>query len=379
MRIGFDASFGINDCSGIGRYSYNLIKYLLKIDKKNHYLLFFNFFRSRSSKLAKINELISDNKNVDVIINNYFGAIKDFIWHNPFISPIDIYFKALDVYHACCFQAFPGKINLKKSVLTIHDLTYLVDADFHQAKTKYFQKLTENAISKASFIISDSQSTQNDLIKFYGHKLPPSKVIYPGIETKFHSQSQQNVQQFKARYTAGSDYILAVGTLEPRKNLARLIQAYQLLPVELQKKYKLLVVGKNGWDSKINDFRGSNNIIFANFIADNFLLAGYSGASLFVYPSLYEGFGFPPLEAMACGVAVVASNVSSLPEIVGAAAVLVDPYNVEDISRAMKNILVSQKTQDNLIARGLEQVKQFNWQQTAQKTLEIYQQLAKNE
>lgn len=375
MQIGFDASFAINDSSGVGRYSYNLIKYLLEIDKKNRYLLFFNFFRCRSVKQAMIMKLIGDNQNVEVVINNYFGKLKDFIWHSGLVSPLKLYFGKLDIYHASCFQAFPGNIKIKNSLLTIHDLTYLVDPDFHQSKTKYYKKLTDNAVRQTSLIISDSKSTEQDLRKYYGKKLPPIKVIYPGIEKRFAPQSDDNIRQFKKQHTASSDYILFVGTLEPRKNLVRLIKSYQLLPKSLQAKYKLLIIGKRGWGDNLKKFAQSQQIIFCDFIPDKLLLNAYSGATLFVYPSLYEGFGFPPLEAMACGCPVITSNTSSLPEVVGKAALLIDPYKTEEITNALQVLLTSKDKCQELIKLGFKQAKKFSWTKCAQQVIKIYDDL----
>lgn len=400
MKIGLDASFAINDESGVGRYSFNLIKNLLAIDRKNQYILFFNYFRNRVEKDKKINELVGDNKNVKIIKNHLLGKIKDKIWENPLIYPINLYFGQLDLYHATCFQAYPKKIIATKSIVTIHDLTYLVDQNFHQNLSKYYQKITANAVKKADLIIADSNSTKNDLIKYFPIKSDQIKTVYPGVDDKFKPANKGDILEFKNKYTSGSEYILSVGTLEPRKNLSRLIEAYQKLPMALQNQYKLLIIGRSGWGKQENvecthstlqqvqsgeqgrttssgqEMQNAelkkNNIIFTGFLSDDELVKAYSGASLFIYPSLYEGFGFPPLEAMACGVPVITSDVSSLPEVVGDGAILVNPYDVDEISKTIQKVLLNSSLQKELIQNSKKNIKKFSWFKTANVTLELY-------
>ncbi|EKD56576.1 MAG: group 1 glycosyl transferase [uncultured bacterium] len=376
MRIGFDASFAINDASGVGRYSFNLIKNLLEIDNQNDYLLFINYYRNRLEKEKKINELVSNNKKVKIITNHLFGKIKDKIWFNPLISPINLYFGKLDLYHATCFQAFPKKIGDIKSVVTIHDLTYLVDKNYHQNLSNYYKKITINAVKKANTIITDSNATKNDLIKYFKTDSSKIQTIYLGIDNKFKPASSKEILEFKNKYTNGSEYILSVGTLEPRKNFPKLIEAYQQLPVAIQNQYKLLVIGKSGW-GEINQITNSQ-IIFTGFLSDEELITAYSGANVFVYPSLYEGFGFPPLEAMACGTPVITSNVSSLPEVVGNAAELINPYIVSEITKAIEKILINKDFANTLIKKCFAQSDKFTWSKTAQQTLEIYNRLDLN-
>lgn len=172
-------------------------------------------------------------------------------------------------------------------------------------------------------------------------------------------------------------YILAVCTLEPRKNLVRLVRAYALLPNTLRQKYSLVLVGKSGWNNQelnqtIRDLNLTDKVKMTGFVQDQDLPYFYNGAAVFAYPSLYEGFGLPPLEAMSCGAPVLTSKVSSLTEVVEDAALTVDPYNEEEIARHLKSILTSSKIAQSLREKGLAQAKKFSWDKAAKETIKVY-------
>jgi len=369
MIIGLDASFAINDQSGIGRYSKNLIKNILKFDKNNHYVLFFNFFNNKKYKLSKIDELIGQSKNVKTIINNFPGKIKDWLWDNTVISPIDLFFKNIDIYHAVCFQAMPDKIPKNiKTILTIHDLTYFLDKKFHLDKTNYYISKTKKAIKNANYIISDSLSTKKDIIKYFPNHAEIS-VIPLGIEENFF-QILDKKNNIKSKYTNSKEYLLSVATIEPRKNLKKLIESYSNLPINIQDKYKLLLVGKKGWEDLLNI--NNKNVITTGFVSDSDLLNIYSSAKIFLYPSLYEGFGLPPLEAMAQKIPVITSNISSLPEVVNNAAIKINPSNVDEIRNSIIKLLSDKILYKHYQQAGFKNAKLFSWDKTTQNTLKIY-------
>ena len=198
------------------------------------------------------------------------------------------------------------------------------------------------------------------------------KVIYSGINDKFKPIKSNN--QIRQKYNLPDEFILYFGTIEPRKNLIGLIKAFEL--IRHRHKIKLVIAGTKGWLYK-NIFKSAQNskynkdIIFTGFVEEDDKPYLYNLASVFVYPSFFEGFGFPPLEAMACGIPTIVSHNSSLPEVVGAGAVMIDPYNIDELAWAMEIALTDEKVRAYLMQKGIEQAKKFSWQKCAQETLKV--------
>jgi glycosyltransferase involved in cell wall biosynthesis len=227
-------------------------------------------------------------------------------------------------------------------------------------------------------IITVSQNSKQDICKFL-HIGDQKVIVIPAASTKhFRYLPQEEVSMLLARYGVIRPYILYVGSVEPRKNLLRMLDAYQLL-LRWSDRWKFMIVGaRNYWKSypvaqKVEQLGLQDQVIFTGYIPDEDLPALYNGAELFCFPSLYEGFGLPVLEAMACGVPVVTSNCSSLPEVAGDAAILVDPYNVDEIADAMKRVLSDRELAQELRHLGLERAKQFSWEKTARETIAVYE------
>lgn len=254
----------------------------------------------------------------------------------------------------------------KKLVVTVHDITPLIFSKHHNFKRKiYYQVIVKKLLHQANKIISISETTKKDLIKFY--KIPESKikVIYHGVSIKHTSKP------IPKKYKIDSEYILYVGTVEPRKNLIRLIEAYN----KIKPKEKLVIVGASGWKNKDIYKKQNKNIIFTGYIPDEDLNKFYSNAKIFIYPSLYEGFGLPILEAMACKTPVITSNTSSMPEVGGDAVIYVNPTNTNDIANKLKELLNNKPLQKQLSEKGYKRSKQFTWDKTAKETIEIYRKL----
>ncbi len=231
------------------------------------------------------------------------------------------------------------------------------------------------SIKKADIIIADSYSTKRDIVKFFRIKEEKIKVVYLGVESRFHPIS--NVEEYRLRNNLPSKMILNVGTLEPRKNVAALIRAFKKLKGRGLKDYKLVIAGDKGWlykrifdEVKSNDLQ--EEVLFLGIVEDEDMPMLYNCADIFVYPSLYEGFGLPPLEAMACGIPVITSNTSSLPEVIGNAGIMVDPDDINALCKAMYNVLKDKKLWHQMSNKGLERAKLFSWEETAKKVLEIY-------
>lgn len=263
-------------------------------------------------------------------------------------------------------------------LITVHDVARF---KFHLAKETLGERiglwLDKRGIRLASFIIAVSKFTQKELIKLF--KVSPEKVtvVYNGID--------HDVFHPKDRRPLGCPYLIYAGSERPRKNLGRLLEAF----AEVKKEFpalKLVKVGEAGRNlkfrqsirAKIKKLGLEKEVVFVGHPEDEKLAEYYSGASCLVYPSLYEGFGFPPLEAMACGCPVVASRVSSIPEVVGNAGLLFEPHNVEEMATAIRRALTDEELRKRLISRGFERARNFTWEKTAEKTWRVYRCLMEN-
>lgn len=267
-------------------------------------------------------------------------------------------------------------------IITVHDLIRYFDFKgfgifIHKPnlRDKLYLSLDYKGITKANKIIAVSQATKRDLIHYL--KIPEERlsVVYEGVD--------HQVFRPVPRRLVNHPYLLFVGSEHPRKNFARLLKAFSKLKKESKfEKLKLVKVGKAGGSEA--DFRKQSlkvvkelglqeEVIFTGYVAKEDLPAYYSGAECFILPSLYEGFGFPPLEAMACGCPVIVSNVASLPEVTGEAAIKVDPHNIDDITRALQQVLTDERLRQELVSKGLEHAQRFSWEKTARETMEVYE------
>ena len=261
-------------------------------------------------------------------------------------------------------------------IVTVHDL---IRSRFgfsgETLSERIWLKLDIFYNKRASHIIAVSQNTRKDLIKYL--KIPDGKmsVIYNGIDHSIFKPYEVKIFD--------SPYILYVGSERPRKNLSRLFEAFAQLKGEFPE-LKLVKAGAAGRSEqyrrnvmrKLASLGITQDVIFVDPVSELELAHYYSSASLLAYPSLYEGFGLPPLEAMACGCPVVTSDTSSMPEVAGKAAIMVDPYDVDALAQAMKQVLIDDKLRDNMVGKGLEQAKGFSWEETARKTQEVYNKVA---
>jgi len=262
---------------------------------------------------------------------------------------------------------------------TIFDLTTIIYPEFHKRKViehqeKVFYYFKENA----SLIIAISENTKMDIVKYI--HIPEDKIrtIYCGVGDEFRKIEDIRVLKNRLR-GIGIDYpyILYLGTLEPRKNVERLIEAFIQLKKRRQINEKLVISGIKGWGyqsifDKVASLGTEKEIVFTGFIPNELLPFLYNGASAFVYPSLYEGFGLPVLEAMACGVPVVTSNISSLPEVAGDAAILINPYSVDELADGIWRILSDEGLRNQCIIKGIERANSFTWERCAKNTLDAF-------
>jgi len=358
MRIGIDISQIVYQ-TGVSRYTAKLVEHLLTIDKKNQYLLYAGSLRQR--KILK-SFVASLPRPVKLVLSPLSPKLAD-VAFNRLNLPLAAWLGEIDVFHASNW-ALP---NLNCPIVTtIHDLTFLKYPEDHLSSLVAAHKRhLAKAKRKAAAVIAVSQSTKTDLVSL-GFNARNIKVIYEAADSLFKPVENKSVL---SKYQLTKSYILSVGTLEPRKNIARLIEAFTALK---EKSLELAIVGKFGWGEKTKPVPG---IKLLGFVPDEDLAGLYSNAKAFVYPSLYEGFGLPVVEALSCGCPVVTSLNSSLPEVAGKAAIYVDPKSVLSIAKGIKQAF---NQAGSLRRAGLIQAKKFSWEKTAKATLKVYREVYAN-
>jgi glycosyltransferase involved in cell wall biosynthesis len=283
---------------------------------------------------------------------------------------------AVDVFYSPDFLLPPTLA--RRKLVTIHDLSYVrVPECFPAPLLNYLNRAVPRSVACADLILADAASTQRDLIDVYRVPLEKIRVLYSGVDPRFCPNVMEDARARVRELTRGKPYILSVSTIQPRKNYARLIEAFariansQFLIRDLQ----LVIAGGRGWMYEeifqtVERLNLRERVIFPEFFADDDLPALYAGATLFVYPSLYEGFGLPVAEAMACGVPVVCSNASSLPEVAGDAALYFDPRDVDAMADALHRALTDDALRADLRACGFVQIKQFSWEKAARELMQ---------
>ncbi len=272
-------------------------------------------------------------------------------------------------------------------IVTVHDLARCCfNYDQETITEKILLNLDKRYIKRASHIIAISQSTKSDLVKYLN--IPESKIniIYNGVDHNIFKPYEPYQMSPYHVTLSHKPYILYVGSERRRKNLGRLFEAFAMLRQEFPK-LKLVRIGGLGRSKqlrsemlkKLSSLGITEDVTFVDYISELELAYYYSSATLLAYPSLYEGFGLPPLEAMACGCPVVTANISSLPEVVGEAGIMVNPYDTSSLVQAIRRVLTDDKLRDNMVGRGLEQSKKFSWEKTAELTLQVYNKVARGE
>jgi glycosyltransferase involved in cell wall biosynthesis len=350
MKIAIDISQIPYD-TGVSKYTTSLISNLIKIDMENKYLFFAGAFRRKQ-------EILKFNQNAKVF--PLPPRLADFLWNRFHLLTIEKLIGKVDLIHTSDWAEPPSSL---PKITTIHDLAPLllprftpkVIVEAHKRRLKWVKE-------ESKIIIVPSQSTKDDLIKM-SFDTKKIRVIYeaPNI-IKARNWQVENV---KRKYSIHDDYIISIGT-NPRKNLKKSIEAYHLS--KHGKNLKYIIVGEKRGDENIND-RG---VRFLGHVPDGDLSPLLTGAKLLLFASLYEGLGVPILEGFNCGVPVVTSNISSMPEVAGGAAILVDPYDVNSIVEGIEVALSKPKT---LVTKGLKRVQDFSWRKTAEETLEVYKEV----
>jgi len=371
MKVGIIADRLNRTLAGVGKYVYNLIKELSKINRENIFLI--NYI---NGSIFNLNELIIKNP-FDFLPKKYAY----YSWH----LYLNYYFKNkrldLDIIHS------PENVTLfvklkegQKKVITVHDIMPYIFNQYHHFLLRCSYKLfLPKTLRTADKIIAVSHNTKRDIIKYF--KIPEEKieVIHLGVNENYKPLPEEKVEYIKKKYSINYPFILYTGGLAPNKNVERLIYAFCKLKRKLPT-YKLVITGMKRYKYKpifktIDKLNLQKDVIFTGYVPEEDIPALYNAADLFVYPSLYEGFGLPPLEAMACGTPVITSNTSSLPEVVGDAGIMVDPYNVDGLAKAMYEVLTNDGLREELRKRGLERAKLFSWKKCAEEHLRVYEEV----
>ena len=373
MNIGIDVSPAINQKAGIARYTYQLVSSLLELDKSNDYVLYAFSSKPEQDVFKSERAQFRPHKWQPQLLKTYFLLLR------LLNLSADSFTKEADIVHSTDF-VLPVSKN-KPSIITIHDLAFRRFPSFYTFKNRtYMNSMAKFSAKRADKIITYSDSTKKDVIKFLSIDEKKISVIPLGVEDKFKPASEEEIKKIKADLGLPDNYIITLGTLQPRKNLEALIDAFARLKKDKAIPHKLVIVGEKGWNNeklltKLAGLDIAEDIVLTGFIEDNQLPSLYSGATALVYPSLYEGFGLPVLEAMACGVPVACSNTSSLPEIAGEAALLFDPTDVDQIYSSIQKLLLDEKLRKTLGEAGIKRARQFTWEKTAKQTLSLYNSL----
>ena len=365
--------------TGVGEYTYELLNAIFRIDRTNQYFLFYNSSRDVSANIPAW-----DYPNVKIIgshIPNKFFNSSLAIFHCPRLDKLSVNREPrtvnLDLWFSpnLNFTALSGET---KYILTIHDISFDLFPEFATLKHYWCHRGmgVKKQCERANVIITPSENTKRDIVNYYKISPEKIKVIYPGVGQLSVLNSQFTATDIKQKYNLPDKFILFLGTIEPRKNIIGLIEAFEIYRAKNQSVEHLVIAGAPGWKNEEIFARAKNSkyadkIHFINFVAPEDKGALYGSAEVFVYPSFYEGFGFPVMEAMAQGTPVVTANRSSLPEIAGQAAYYIDPNRPEQISLALKEILSDKNLREHFVRAGLEQVKKYSWDNAGREWLSL--------
>jgi glycosyltransferase involved in cell wall biosynthesis len=376
LRVGFDATPAVRQGGGIGRYTRELLRALAGADRETQYRLFY-----ASPPGAPRHALPHLPPNFTVRPLPFDDVWLARVWHRAQVPiPVEWITGGIDLFHSPDFTLPPTRRGTR-TLLTVHDLSFARDPESAAPVLRaYLNQVVPRSVARADHVLADSAATRADLIDLYD--TPPDKisVLYSGVNEVFQPvRDPAALGAVRSRYGLGdAPFILAVGTLQPRKNYPRLIQAFARLGgADLS----LVIAGGRGWlyDSifaEVERLRLGGRVIFPGFVADEDLPTLYSAALVLAYPSNYEGFGLPILEAFACGTPVVTSTASCLPEVAGDAALLVSPTDVEALADALGRAVADTALRAQLIRAGAERARLFSWQEAARRLLELYHALA---
>ena len=380
MKIYIEGTPLFQKRSGIGQYTKRLIDALAAIDSKSQYTVFSLLFAGKRRPESPL----EPRQNVGYRFVRFIpGRVYSKLMKARFAPPINLLLGSqADIYLFPNFVAWPlaGKQRIWS---VIYDLSYIKASDYADEKNRRFMhKFVGETVERSEKIITISDNSKNELIEYY--KISPERitVINPAIDHKeYYPRTDKDTRQVKKKFNINGKYVLYTGTIEPRKNINGIMDAYENLPATLREEYTLVLAVGKGWldgaiHARLEELKDLD-IVLTGYVADEDMPSLYSGASLFVFPSFYEGWGMPPLEAMACGVPVITSNNSSLPEVVGDAGIMVDAHDTDELSKQIARVLTDKKLATEMVKKGLKQAQKFSWEKSAKKLHELIEQVGK--
>jgi glycosyltransferase involved in cell wall biosynthesis len=366
MKIGIDGRFIRRDQTGNGMFTQLLLEGLARLDTENDYTV---YLLENTSFLKKDNFFLKQMPSLHA--NSHLRFFLTF--------PLELYRNRVDIFHA--LYTVPLK-TFARVVLSLVEFSWFTNPDDFPASRFFLQQIrlmTRQSIHRADHVITPTQIGKNLLLEYFNVPEQKVEVIPFGFNERFLETSPaEEINRTKQKYAIYQDYILSVGDLHPRKNLLRIIDAFNWLKETRKIPHQLVIVGKELWRAqeifkKASSCSARDSIIFTGYVSFQELRALYQGASLFVFPSLDEGFGLPVHEAMASRLPTIVSDRGALPEVAGDAALVVDPLSIEEIGGAINRVLDSPTLRNTLISRGLEQIKSFSWEASCRKLLHLYQ------
>ncbi len=353
MKIGIDVHSAHQRKTGIGVYTHNLVRGLRSVDTANEYILYGD---SRPRNLKTLERIARENTYI----------------------PARSFWDRLDLLHIPGYSV--PLFSKGTLVVTVHDLIGMIYPENLALMSRfYWGTWLPMVVGRADKIIADSYNTKRDIIKLLGIPEAKIRVIHLAADPKFRPvRDPLALHQVKRRFNLAKPFVLYVGTIEPRKNLIRVMEAWSQVRRRTKIPYQLVITGFQAWAyHEVSDLARrleiKRDVVFTGYVRDEELPLLYNACDLFIFPSLYEGFGMPVLEAMACGVPVLTSNTSSIPEVAGEDAVSVDPTDVDKMALAIQQILEDAALRERLRQAGPKRAAQFSWEKTARQTLEIYE------
>ncbi len=375
MRIAIDYTAAIRQQAGIGHYTRSLVEAMLALDSDNQYTLLTSGRPSQEHPFPEAENV----RGRGMLIPDRYLNILWYRWRAPLYA--NLFAGGADIYHGPDFALPPirGKI---KQVVTIHDLAFLDHPEYAvPSLAAYLARVVPRAVEQADMVAAVSEATRQALVAHYGTPAGKITIIPNGVGPHFRRITDPVILgATRHKFGLTEPFVLAVGTLEPRKNHMGLIKAFHKMCQQQKGPELLAIAGGKGWlyeETKelVANLHLEKKVLFLGRVSELELISLYSMAEIFAFPSFFEGFGIPPLEAMTCGAPVLSSNISSLPEVVGDAALLADPHNIDEMSDRLIQLSEDADLRDRLREKGYERAKLFSWEASARKMLTVYEKL----
>jgi glycosyltransferase involved in cell wall biosynthesis len=373
MRIGYDGrSFASEQRTGIGQYAVHLLESLRGCAASHDLRVFVPSHRGRTGpnpvEIRTVRTIVPS----DIREDRFYR-----LWLDLYL-PMRVRFDRIDLFHGPSYVV--PKSRRARTVVTIHDLAHERNPEWGQGCSPEFSKRVMQSVVSADAVIAVSHTTKKDVVDIYPVNPEKVTVIYEGVDSGYRSIDNRDLLEgFRKRYGLPERFVLSVSSLHPRKNIGGLLRCFSMLKKETGLPHSLVITGKDygGFDlaGEVERMGLADRFLFLHYVPSEELPMLYNAAEIFVFPSFYEGFGLPPLEAMACGVPVAASRAGSLPEVLGDAALYFDPRDPQDMAARLAEMLRSESERERMRERGMRRAKGYRWSECARKTLSLYEKL----